>query len=166
MKSGFLKMEILLQLQTGEKNGYELINKIGQEIGSKPSAGSMQPAFKDLIEKKVITCREDDGKKIYALTPKGEKELKEILYDKQTTILKNVDILRRFGEISGKDAVNSAITHFENFDSNPIFMVRVIDILLPLEKQLLKLLKDRESEEKTYLLNEMIKTLIENIKKM
>ena len=144
MIKGFLKIEVLLQLQLKNLTGYDLMKKIGEETGKKPSAGSIYPLMKELLDKKIISVKVMGRKKIYSLTEFGNNELKEIVYEKQVTALQSIEVIKRFGKFTGEDAISSIINHFEKLNYYPILMTRLIDVTEEIENVLMKLFKAKK----------------------
>jgi DNA-binding PadR family transcriptional regulator len=80
VRKGFLRLHILGVLAEGPSHGYEIMHRIGSHTGDmwKPSPGSMYPALETLDSKGFIACQGDGRRKVYTLTPKGQKVLDEI----------------------------------------------------------------------------------------
>lgn len=70
---GYLKYLILWVLSKQKLSGAEIARELEKRRGSKPSPGTIYPALKELKENGLIKV---DKNKKYALTKKGEKELK------------------------------------------------------------------------------------------
>ena len=77
MIKGFFKIIILKKLNERDRSGYDLIKEIESLFEKKPSAGSIYPMHNDLFDKEMITCKEEDRRKIYSITSEGKKFLKE-----------------------------------------------------------------------------------------
>jgi len=160
MIKGFLKIEVLLQLQLKDLTGYELMKKIGEETGKKPSAGSIYPLMKELLDKKIISVKVEGRRKIYTLTKFGNDELKEIVYEKQTTALQSIEVIKRFGKFTGEDAISSIISHFEKLNYYPILMTRLIDVTEDIEDVLMRLFKAKKYDSnETLIRKELNKTV-------
>lgn len=64
----------LILLQEGEKTGYEIIDRIEESVGEKPSTSFIYPFLSDLEEEGLVSVdRGGRNKKIYSLTEEGEK---------------------------------------------------------------------------------------------
>jgi DNA-binding PadR family transcriptional regulator len=76
-RKGFLKHHIVQALEEGPSHGYELMQWISRHTDNAwtPSNGSMYPALESLESKGIISGRGDGRRKIYSLTPKGQKIL-------------------------------------------------------------------------------------------
>lgn len=76
-RKGFLKHHIVQALDEGPSHGYELMQWISRHTDNAwtPSNGSMYPALESLESKGIISGQGDGRRKIYSLTPKGQKIL-------------------------------------------------------------------------------------------
>lgn len=75
--SSVTKYCILAELSKGEKHGYQLINRIKEMTGKKPSAGQIYPLLKQMRSLGYLNVRaKKEGKKklkFYKMTPAGKK---------------------------------------------------------------------------------------------
>lgn len=76
---GFLSFLILHEVDKKRLCGEDLAKKIGGRKGAMLTPGTIYPALKKLRQKKLVKYRRFGRKKVYQLTPDGEKELK-LLY--------------------------------------------------------------------------------------
>lgn len=74
---GFLSFLILWLLNKQPMTGTQLADEIGERKGYRPNPGTIYPALKSLLEKKVIKSKASGKEKIYSLTKQGELELQE-----------------------------------------------------------------------------------------
>jgi DNA-binding PadR family transcriptional regulator len=76
---GDMKYVILELLQAKPRHGYEIMRAMQEQSGGwyQPSAGVVYPTLELLADMDYVTVREEDGKKIYAITPAGEQFLAE-----------------------------------------------------------------------------------------
>ncbi|PSG98951.1 MAG: hypothetical protein BRC29_02370 [Nanohaloarchaea archaeon SW_7_43_1] len=74
------RLYTLILLQEGEKTGYEIMDRIEENIGEKPSTSFIYPFLSDL-EKRSLVSVEQGGrnKKIYSLTDDGNEFASEKL---------------------------------------------------------------------------------------
>ena len=77
MFRGHLRFFVLNALAKEDMAGYRLMKTLGEDLGSKPSPGSIYPILDDLKEKKLISCRELKRKKVYSITKQGKDFLKQ-----------------------------------------------------------------------------------------
>src|SRR5581483_8139643 len=76
---GDMKYVILELLREKPRHGYEIIRAMQEQSGGwyQPSPGVVYPTLELLADMDCVTVREEDGKKIYAITPAGEQFLAE-----------------------------------------------------------------------------------------
>jgi DNA-binding PadR family transcriptional regulator len=76
---GDMKYVILELLQTKPRHGYEIMRDMQEQSGGwyQPSAGVVYPTLELLADMEYVTVREQDGKKVYAITAAGEQFLAE-----------------------------------------------------------------------------------------
>jgi len=74
------RLYTLILLQEGEKTGYEIVDRIEENVGEKPSTSFIYPFLSDL-EKRSLVSVEQGGrnKKIYSLTDDGKEFASEKL---------------------------------------------------------------------------------------
>jgi len=74
-KRGDMKSIILRLLKEQPMHGYEIISKLEDKSHGlwRPSAGSVYPNLQLLEEQELVTSKMENGKKVYALTAKGEE---------------------------------------------------------------------------------------------
>ncbi|MBC8501001.1 MAG: helix-turn-helix transcriptional regulator [Nanoarchaeota archaeon] len=72
---GFLSFFILHEVGQKRLCGEDLAKKIGRRKGAMLTPGTIYPALKKLRKKKLVKYRRFGRKKVYQLTPEGEKEL-------------------------------------------------------------------------------------------
>jgi DNA-binding PadR family transcriptional regulator len=73
---GNLKYDVLAILAEGPQHGYEIMLAIEERRGFRPSPGSIYPALQMLDDGDFVSGREAEGKRIYAITEKGESLLR------------------------------------------------------------------------------------------
>ncbi|MFP4111714.1 MAG: PadR family transcriptional regulator [Candidatus Woesearchaeota archaeon] len=118
MMRGYLKILVLKELETKGCSGYELLSRLKETLGKRPSPGSIYPLLKDLLENKVIDMEPDGNKKIYSLSAKGRSSIKRIMKEKEDLMLKHLDYLRVMGEL-GEDKENqAAVCLFEKIQAD------------------------------------------------
>lgn len=79
VKRGDVRSSILTLLAEQPRNGYQLIQEIGERSGGRwrPSPGSVYPALQQLEDEGLIRSEEFEGKKQFALTEAGQAALDE-----------------------------------------------------------------------------------------
>lgn len=74
------RLYTLILLQEGEKTGYEIMDRIEESVGEKPSTSFIYPFLSDLEEEDLVSVeRGGRNKKIYSLTSEGENFASEKL---------------------------------------------------------------------------------------
>ncbi|MFH1506465.1 MAG: PadR family transcriptional regulator [archaeon] len=79
MFRGHLRFFVLHALAKEDMAGYRLMKVLGEDLGTKPSPGSIYPILDELKKKEYISCKELKRKKVYSITKKGKDFLKEAL---------------------------------------------------------------------------------------
>ena len=74
---GEVRIAILSLLSEGPKHGYQLMKEMKERSGGlyQASAGSVYPTLQQLEDEGLIESEQQDGKRVYKLTPAGRKEL-------------------------------------------------------------------------------------------
>ncbi len=78
-ESGDVKFVILRLLKEKPRHGYEVIKALEEKTGGwyTPSAGTVYPTLQLLEDQGLVRIVEEDGKKVYHITPEGERFLDE-----------------------------------------------------------------------------------------
>jgi DNA-binding PadR family transcriptional regulator len=78
-ESGEVKFVILRLLREKPRHGYEIIKALEERMGGcyTPSAGTVYPTLQLLEDQGHVRAVDQDGKKVYHLTPEGERFLEE-----------------------------------------------------------------------------------------
>jgi DNA-binding PadR family transcriptional regulator len=78
-ESGEVKFVILRLLKEKPRHGYEIIKALEEKLGGyyTPSAGTVYPTLQLLEDEGYIRADDTDGKKVYHVTPEGERYLEE-----------------------------------------------------------------------------------------
>ncbi|MFY9971461.1 MAG: PadR family transcriptional regulator [Roseiarcus sp.] len=80
VRSGELRLVILALVAEKPRYGYEIIKELGERVGGEysPSPGVVYPTLTMLEEMGYASASQDQaGRKLYTLTPEGEKTLAE-----------------------------------------------------------------------------------------
>jgi DNA-binding PadR family transcriptional regulator len=88
-ESGEMRLVILRLIREKPCHGYEIIKALEERMGGcyTPSAGSVYPTLQLLEDQGYVRIVEENGKKVYHITPEGEQYLDE-----------NEDVLAGIGE--------------------------------------------------------------------
>jgi DNA-binding PadR family transcriptional regulator len=78
-ESGEVKFVILRLLKEKPRHGYEIIKALEEKMAGcyTPSAGTVYPTLQLLEDEGYIRADDSDGKKVYHVTPEGERYLEE-----------------------------------------------------------------------------------------
>lgn len=78
-ESGEMKYVILKLLREKPRHGYEVIRALEEKLGGwyTPSAGTVYPTLQLLEDQGFVRIVETEGKKVYHITPEGERFLEE-----------------------------------------------------------------------------------------
>lgn len=78
-ESGEVKYVILRLLKEKPRHGYEVIKALEEKMGGwyTPSAGTVYPTLQLLEDQGYVRAVETEGKKVYHITPEGERFLEE-----------------------------------------------------------------------------------------
>ncbi|MCW4052069.1 MAG: PadR family transcriptional regulator [Candidatus Bathyarchaeota archaeon] len=74
---GLLSFYILWLLSKRRMNGQEICEELKKRRGTKPTAGTIYPALKDLRAKSLVEVEKQGRETIYTLTESGKKELEQ-----------------------------------------------------------------------------------------
>lgn len=76
---GDVRITILILLDEGPANGYQLMQEIEQRTNGawKPSSGSIYPALQQLEDEGIVQTAEGEGRKMFALTDEGKTYVRE-----------------------------------------------------------------------------------------
>src|SRR4030095_1085984 len=73
-ESGEMKFVILRLVREKPRHGYEIIKALEEKFGvcDTPSAGTLYPTLQLLEDQGYIRGADEDGRKVYRITPEGE----------------------------------------------------------------------------------------------
>ena len=74
---GMLSFQILWLLSRKKMHGDEIAEEIAKRRGSKPKAGTIYPALKEMSERGHIEGEKKGKTIVYSLTPEGERGVKQ-----------------------------------------------------------------------------------------
>jgi DNA-binding PadR family transcriptional regulator len=102
-EKGDLKYVILDLIKDKPSHGYEIIRALGDRFHGfyTPSAGSVYPTLQLLEDMGHVSSSEQDGKRIYTITPEGRQFLK----DRGETIDKIKDHMRDWGHPGNNEEI-------------------------------------------------------------
>lgn len=159
MIKGFLKIMVLESLRDRSKTGYELMAFIEEKNGKKPSPGSIYPLLKELHQKGFVKVKNEDRKKIYSITVKGRKRIKEIEEERKILKQKHEQLHRIIDELSGKKSQRPL-----DFESEEI--MRNMDVLHELKEAIKDVINGKEFYTKETEMRKIIKNASKRLKKL
>jgi DNA-binding PadR family transcriptional regulator len=77
VRRGEFRFLVLIALSERPMHGYALIQEIGRTYQRPVSAGLVYPTLQELEDMGFIVSKEEDGKKVYSMTPEGKRYLRE-----------------------------------------------------------------------------------------
>ncbi|QKQ98365.1 hypothetical protein GKQ38_02450 [Candidatus Nanohaloarchaea archaeon] len=66
------RLYTVLLLKSDERHGYELMDRIEELTGNRPSSSHIYPFLSKLVDNNLVEERKDGRKKVYSLTEEGE----------------------------------------------------------------------------------------------
>lgn len=102
MIRGYLRHLVLAALKAGPLTGYDLMNRLGERLGSKPSPGSIYPVLAELEKDQLISAKVDGRKRVYSLTSKGAEEIEKLCALKKRLNEQLEDTVRMFSMLTGE----------------------------------------------------------------
>ena len=92
---GHLKIFVLKELHKKELTGYDIMKKVEQLTGKKPSSGTMYPLLNNLCEKQLISVKQKGKRKLYSLSQKGKGMFHNFIAEKKRFMKKNLSLMRQ-----------------------------------------------------------------------
>jgi len=103
MFRGHLKIIILKALAESRSSGYGLMKRLQEQVGCKPSPGSLYPLLDELASRGLVSSQARGKSKVYAITAKGKTELRA-MEGKRAEIFQAMQRnIRMWGVLSGED---------------------------------------------------------------
>lgn len=99
---GHLRPLVLLTLANAERSGYQLMQHLAQELGHKPSPGSIYPLLQQLHREELVRIRIAGKAKHYALTAKGRGAVRGLTADHYGMLDRIRDTLHIYQAVAGK----------------------------------------------------------------
>jgi DNA-binding PadR family transcriptional regulator len=137
-EAGEVKFVILRLLREKPRHGYEIIKALEERMGGHytPSAGTVYPTLQLLEDQGYVRAVETEGRRVYHITPEGER----FLDDNRDVIDDIIDRVRdtlrdvaggQMGELNAAVAKLAAMTYKQAWRRGPDHpsIARVVDIL-------------------------------------
>lgn len=111
---GYLKPVILKLLSREDRRtGSELVEQIEEELGSRPSYGSIYPTLQKLKEKNLVDIEKEGKEKRYSLSEEGVKFVEKIKSEKREQMESLLSMLRTFKTIFEDEGIDILIKNIE-----------------------------------------------------
>jgi DNA-binding PadR family transcriptional regulator len=148
MAKGLLNLWMLKILAEGEVSGYDIIKKVSELTGRKPSTGSVYPLLKSMENKGWISGKKVGSKTVYKITDSGREVVKS-----------HGDLKDYYSE---KIQESICLAH-ETFDDLHIAFFNNRNLLAPLTQEISVLLSEGVEFDK---INKIIQNAREELKKL
>src|SRR5258706_1785196 len=117
-ESGEVKFVILRLLKEKPRHGYEIIKALEEKLAGcyTPSAGTVYPTLQLLEDQGYVRAVDTDGKKVYHITPEGERFLSEHHDVLEDILARARDTIRNFaggamGDLNSSFARLATVTY-------------------------------------------------------
>ncbi len=165
MAKGYLKLTILKILANGPQNGYGLMKGLEKTLGKKPSPGSVYPILKDLLDKKIVSLREDGKRKDYTITQHGRESVRQLTKRKEEFINQMKSSMKMYETICGPKEARDAMEMMDRMKKTDVPFGNLTDDLIEMKSTLLKITKKRLQKQKEEKLLRIIKETNSKLKK-
>lgn len=149
MAKGLLKYFMLKLISERKHSGYELIKKIEEHGGSKPSTGTVYPLLKSMQKEGWVKALEEDDKTFYEITESGKEVLNKYGMIKKDYITKMHESVSLVNETFHQEG--------------HLLYIEQMELIHPLLEEISHLRKNGIEQEK---INEIIKNAIEQLKQI
>jgi len=137
-ESGEVKFVILRLLREKPRHGYDIMKALEERMGGhySPSAGTVYPTLQLLEDQGYVRAVETEGRKVYHITPEGERfldehrDIVEEIFDRVRDTLRDV-AGGSMGELNSAFARLAAVTYKRAWRRGPDdpSILRVVEIL-------------------------------------
>jgi DNA-binding PadR family transcriptional regulator len=103
MIRGFLNVLVLKELDESPKSGYELMKRLEERVGTKPSPGSIYPLLEELKKDRLVAFKGDGRSKEYHLTAEGKKRLKSMDVKREECLSGFLSGMKMLSAMTGED---------------------------------------------------------------
>jgi DNA-binding PadR family transcriptional regulator len=148
MAKGLLNLWMLKILAEGEVSGYDIIKKVSELTGRKPSTGSVYPLLKSMENKGWISGKKVGSKTVYKITDSGREVVKS-----------HSDLKEYYSE---KIHESICLAH-ETFDDLHVAFFNNRNLLAPLTQEVFVLLSEGIEFDK---INKIIQNAREELRKL
>jgi DNA-binding PadR family transcriptional regulator len=149
-RKGNLRAAVLALLAEEPRNGYQIIQQIGERSGGawKPSPGAVYPALQQLADEGLIRAEESEGRKTYSLTDAGRAHVAEHA-DELAAPWEEMapDFGEGVPELFRQAAQTGAAVMQIVHAGSPEQVARAADVLAETRRKLYRVLADEDHEE-------------------
>lgn len=131
----YIKLSVLKELNKEKLSGYDLISRLGEFGGKKPSPGYIYPLLKELEEKKFLTFKNSKRRKIYTITNNGKKLLESLQKNHKESL---DNMTKTLSPIADVKEMNDFIKFKQELNTHKSRMLRDIDVMEKFHKSLFK----------------------------
>lgn len=157
-----IKFWVLMELNRNDNSGYELMQKIGELTGKKPSPGYIYPLLNDLLKAKFVSVRQKGRKKVYSLTKEGKSYIKISLEQHKATFDNLIKIMH---PISDKKETKELSKLSQLFFKDKDLLLKDQDIHTELMETMFKLYSKNYNKKRKEV-RKLFKEFIEKLKKI
>lgn len=163
---GYFKMIILKKLNEKEQTGYDLILSLEELFDRKPSAGSIYPLLNTFLKEGYVTVRQDGRKKIYSITKEGKNALNSILQEKEQLMVKSAELLKLFGNLSGRKELKSFNKLIDQMKLKSELLLKNLDVWSDMKDAMVKLVTRDDYELKQKQVRKIFQETAKKLKKL
>jgi formylmethanofuran dehydrogenase subunit E len=148
MAKGLLNLWMLKIISEGEVSGYDIIKKVGELTGKKPSTGSVYPLLKSMENKGWIKGKSIGNKTLYKITKTGK------------------EVVEGHGELKGyySEKIHESIClAHETFDDLHLAFYNNRNLLAPIANEISLLLSEGVPKDE---IMKIIQNTVEKLKKL
>jgi len=163
---GQLKMVVLMAIVKQNHSGYSLMQYLKQNMGWKPSPGSLYPLLNSLFKNKLISMNAEGNKKIYSITKKGKEAVQIIIKSKGEFLNSMKKNLKVFEQISDKQESKFMIEMFERLQKGHAPFSWLTKEAIELREVMFSKSKTVKNEKTQMKIKKVINDVISKIKKI
>jgi DNA-binding PadR family transcriptional regulator len=141
MYKGHLRLLVLNALSKESLNGYKLMAVLAENIGKKPSSGSIYPLLELLHKEGLVSVKTLKRSKIYSLTNKGQTTVKEHAKHSECHTKFN-QTMKMFHSMMSSKELAMAKEALEILMSDKKKAMTFKNEMLPLKMELIRLIKN------------------------
>ena len=161
-----MRVLVLKELNNANLSGYDLIKELTAVLGKAPSPGTIYPLLKELQSKDIVTVKKEGRRKIYSITTKGKQLMESILKEKEEIMLKHIELIRLFGNLTNQKEIKHMLKIVEQMKSGGELLLKNIDVWTQLRSIAIKLALSKDYEKKETKVRAIIQDAANQLKKI